>query len=1155
MRLTTVLLIVALAHVSGVAHGQITLKEKNVPIEKVLSLVEKQTKYVFLYDPDDLKMGPVTVEVKNASLEETLRKCFGEEPITFTLIENNVLLKRKQTASPQGIAGTRTRGKIVDESGQPLAAVTVINKRELNGTITDSSGGFSIAGRKGDVLRFSSIGYKDEEVRVGDKRSIDVMLAINPASPEQVVVIGYGSSKKKDLTGSVSIVDVRDMSEISYNTFDNALAGKAPGVQVIKTDGTPGGMVRVRIRGTSSLIGGNDPLYVIDGIPVQVRDNYIDPGYAVASTSGNLTGNNGTSTGSGVALPASFVNSLNGLGGVNPDDIESISVLKDASSTAIYGSKAANGVVIITTRTGTTNTPTRVGAQYYTTVNSLYRPPRLLNATQYQTLLKDAAQHGFESDTAQGYSGGYFTTILDSPSFFGPANTNWTKQVTNTTVSNNVGLSISGGGPTSKYFSSFAYSSTPGVLDGTSYQRITGKISLETAISPKLKIASNLMLGFTNQDISDGAYMQALLARPDLKPRDSLGQAANFDALGGQIQGFINPVALVNATNNGKTLSLLGSVSGTYAILRNLRFRSAVSLNMQTYNQRNYLPSYIDIETSGYNRPDPGGIGSDANSRFADWFLENTLSYDQQFNSKHALHVVIGQSYETTKYSWFRTTAAGFPNDDFLNGLSSASTVVGVAGDDPRSPQSYLLSFYARTNYSYMDKYLFTFTGRTDGSSKFGPENKYGYFPSGAIAWRISRERFLEKVRWINDIKLRGSYGLTGNQNIGDQMYRTLYNTVSYAGSSAVVPVQLGNSGIKWESTKETGAGLDLAFLNNRLNATFDYYNRQTDDALLTLPIASSSSFTSLLENTAGLRNRGYEVSIGGDLIRTRNFRWTVSINVTWNKSLVTRLDSLANLSQIVSPTGLENNFGTGGRPSPLLLKQGKPLGLISGEYITGLIRSQADLDAYNKHLGIFAKYPPHQIGDAMYRLDTSTAAMGYEQPATNQVIGNGPEKYYGGMTQEFSYKNVSLQCYFTFSHGGHLLWAQHVATTEFFNNANANVSMFNRYTPSNTTSNQPVLNLSESYTPTNLDVFSSSYLKLRALTLNYHFNDAFWMKQSGIKNLQVFASATNVFTITKYPGSDPEVSDDPYYVGGGYVDAGIYPALRTFTFGLKAVF
>ncbi len=434
MRLTTLLLMIALIQTGAAAYGQITLKEKNAPLEKVLTAIEKQTSYVFLYDPDQLKTGPITIDVKNATLQQTLEKCFKGQPIEFSVVGNNVLLKNTQTPTAENSIGINIRGRVVDESGQPLAGVSVIDRSGSSGTITDSSGGYTITGKKGGVLRFSFVGYKDQEVRIANQNRLNVSLTINPASPEQAVVIGYGSSKKRDLTGAVSTIDVRDMSEVTYNTLDNALAGKAAGVEVTKTDGTPGGMVRVRIRGSSSLIGGNDPLYVIDGIPVQIRNNYIDPGFNVASTSGNLAG---IGYGSGVALSASFVNSLNGLGGIDPADIQSISILKDASSTAIYGSKAANGVVIITTKTGTTNTPARIAVDYSTTVNSLYRAPKLLNAPQYETLLKEAAHHAYTEDSTEGFSDGFYAMIADSPSYFGTANTNWLKQVTQTTASRN----------------------------------------------------------------------------------------------------------------------------------------------------------------------------------------------------------------------------------------------------------------------------------------------------------------------------------------------------------------------------------------------------------------------------------------------------------------------------------------------------------------------------------------------------------------------------------------------------------------------------------------------------------------------------------------------------------------------------------------------
>ena len=1135
-------------HMSRTAYGQITLQEKNSPLEKVLVAIEKQTKYVFLYDPDELKTVTITINVKNATLQETLGKCFKGLPIEFSVVGNNVLLKKKRPEKANEIAMTdlMVAGKVIDENGHPMPAVTVIDKRENRAVETDSIGVFRIAATKGDILRFSFVGYSGKQITIGDQRYIYVRLDLNLSSPEQVVVIGYGSSKKKDLTGAVSVVDVQDLGEVPYNSFDNALAGKAAGVDVTKTDGTPGGMARIRIRGTSSLLGGNDPLYVIDGVPVQVRNNFIDPGFQVASPAADLAsafvGLNGA------ALSASFINGLNSLGGLNPADIESITVLKDASSAAIYGSKAANGVVIITTKTGKTNSQPQVAIDYRTTITSLCRPPGLLNASQYRTLMTEAAQNASAEDAAAGTSFDLLTQttineVLDSPAFFGTANTNWIKEVTRTTVSNDIGLSVSGGGHASKYFTSLAFNKTPGVVGGTGFRRISGKISLETEALSKLKFATNLLFGYTDQDIGDGAYMQALLARPDLVARDASGNYTQPTNPAFSNQDLLNPDALVTATNNSRTTSLLGSVSGTYSVSKELSFRSAVSLNMQDYNQRNFLPSYIDIEGYRGNLANPGGIGSNANSRFADWSLDNTLTYTKQFNQQ-SFDAVIGQSYETTKYSYFRATATGYPNNTTLTGLSSASTPLSVAGDDPLSPQSYLLSFYARTNYSYLDKYLFTFTGRADGSSKFGPDNKFGYFPSGAIAWRISRENFLKDVGWITDLKLRGSYGLTGNQNIGDQMYRTLYTPFTYNGSSALVPTQLGNQGIKWESTKEADAGLDLSLLTGRLHATFDYYNRQTNDALFSLPLAASSSYANILENAVGLRNRGFEASAGGEIIRGRDFSWTASINLAWNSSLVTRLDPLADASQIVSPSGLESiSNATDDYPGNTTLLQGKPLGLLTGYYFTGIIKTQAQLNAYSQQAGPNAYYDDLQIGAPMFKLDSTGAAI------VATVIGSGAPKYAGGMNQEFTYKRFNLQCYFTFSHGGHLLWVEHNASDELFGVANADRLILNRYTPANTNSNQPVLSLNYNIPAANIDVFSSSYFKLRSLSLTYRLN----LKRTSISNAQVFIAATNVFTLTKYPGSDPETSDDPYSPGGGYIDSGNYPATRTFSFGIKA--
>jgi len=1169
MKITTFLLLITIMQVSASTFAQnINLSEHNAPLVKLFKEIKAQSGYNFVYTAGELKNAkPVNINVASAKIDDVLNQIFADQPLTYTISNNTVVVKEKEETFLEKVKTvfSNITGKVTDETGKPLSGVTVFDKTSKKGTVTQPDGTYSISAGKGDVLFFSFIGYKTKEVVVEAQPVINISMTKTISSLEDVVIIGYGTTKREDLTGSVSTVGAKDIEDVPFNTIDNALAGKAAGVEVTKSDGTPGGVARIRIRGSSSLLGGNDPLYVIDGVPLQVSSNFVSPGFSVGSPAGNQVGaSNGF--GNSAGLSASFVNGLNSLGGLNPDDIESITILKDASSTAIYGSKAANGVVIITTKTGKKDMAPVITASYYSTVTSLYKTPNLLNGPQYRSLLTEAAQNDYNTITSPtGQTEGYTVpdndnAILNNPgSYFGTANTNWIKEVTRTTVSNNAELSVQGGSNASKYFSSISYNSTPGVVDGTDFQRISGKINLENQIGAKFKFITNLVLGYTNQNIGDGAYTQALTARPDWSPYTATGAYTDFNLQGSGYgsEGFINPVALLQATNNAKTVSLLGSISGIYDITKALTFKSTVSLNDQSYNQRIYLPSFVNISNSYGNIDNTGGIGNDANRRFTDWFLENTLTYNKKFDSKNSLNVLVGQSYETTKASYFSATGTGYPNDNVLTTLSSAVTPLIVSGDDPTMPQAYLLSFYARANYSYMDKYLLTFTGRTDGSSKFGPNNKFGYFPSGALAWRISQEDFLKNISWIDDIKLRGSYGITGNQNIGDQMYRTLFTPYSYAGSSALVPTQLGNPGIKWESTAATDAGIDISLFKGRFTATIDYYNKQTSGDLLSLPIASSSSFSSVLENAIGIRNRGVEVTLGGDIIRSKDFRWDASVNVTFSKSIVTKLSANADLAQIGSLTGLEN-FQSGITNGNTALIQGQPLGLITGHVVTGIIKTQAQLNAYNQQLGQFATFaPPLQIGDPMFKLDASTAAEGFEAPAANQIIGNGAPKYYGGITQGFAYKHFDLQFYFTYSVGGHLLWSDHVSSTEFYGTANANTTILNRYTPTNTNTDEPILVLNDSqYQVSNLDVFSSSYLKLRTLTLNYNFDKtARWMTRAGMKNASLFMSATNLFTITKYPGNDPEVSDDPYSVSGGYIDVSNYPTVRTFSLGFKAGF
>jgi TonB-linked SusC/RagA family outer membrane protein len=596
MKLTTLLFIIALVQASAKGYGQkINIDVHNVPIEKVFQTIEKQTGYVFFYDDNLIKHINVSLQVKNGNIENILNESFKDLPLSFNIIDQKNIVVRKREESVIGkiinyfTASPGITGKVTDENGKPMQGVTIIDQQTKTGTVSAADGTYMLQANREDVLIFSFIGYKKKEISLserfttgvyeGNNLLVNVSMELDASNLDQVVVVGYGTTQKKDLTGSVSTVGSAEIQDVPFTTVDNALAGKAAGVQVTKDDGTPGGAVRIRIRGSSSFLGGNDPLYVIDGVPLQVQSNFITPGYDVGSPVGNdVTASGGVSAG----LSTSFVNGLNSLGGLNVDDIESITILKDASSTAIYGSKGANGVVIITTKRGKKDMKPQITASYYSTVSTPITP-HVLDGEQYRTLLTEAAQNDYNARAAAGLP----TLLNDSaiiyhPStFFGNANTNWIKEVTRNTVSDNAELSVQGGGNSSKYFSSVSYNTTPGVVDGTDYQRISGKINLENDISTKFRFITNLILGYTNQDIGDGAYGQAIKARPDYAPYDALGNYTDFSQVGASYQGFLNPVALLSATNNAKTFSLLGSVSALYDITKDLHFKSTGSLNMQ----------------------------------------------------------------------------------------------------------------------------------------------------------------------------------------------------------------------------------------------------------------------------------------------------------------------------------------------------------------------------------------------------------------------------------------------------------------------------------------------------------------------------------------------------------------------------------------------
>ena len=1005
---------------------------------------------------------------------------------------------------------------------------------DMNGTYT-----LSIPNNIGQnfTLVFSFVGMQTQEIAYTGKDTIDVVLRENVKAVDEVVVVGYGTTKQKDFTGSVSSVKTREIRDVPFISVDDALAGKASGVSVVKADGSPGGAVRIRIRGGASLLGTNDPLYVIDGIPTVVSDNYINGQSDI--TNPLEAANYGDDFNNSVE--GAFSRGLNNLSGLNIADIESIDILKDASATAIYGSKAANGVVIITTKKGRKDTKPQLNLNYYIGFTNPIKE-KVLNAEQYKSALKDAAQRFLTAreDAGKPMTGSQVEQaqrIINDPAFFGNADTDWLDLVLRTGTSQNVDVSVAGGGANSRYYTSLSYTGQDGTLIGTDFMRISGKISLDTDVSNYFRLYTNLNFGYTKNNITNGIYGQALTAPPTFSPYNEDGTYAALGDLNNDYRGYQNPLAVAAGTNRAKTYSFMGSVAGEVTFLKDFKFKSTVSINYNNYNQLNYVPSFVEVG-GFYGREDSqGGMGTQAQSTVIDVFFENTLTYDKEFNENHRLNVLAGTSWEDHRKDYFSASGRGYPDDDYLNNLSSASIAANVKGSNPESRTS-LLSFYVRANYVWKDRYLFTFTGRADASSKFAPDNQYGFFPSGAIAWRISEENFLNMVEWIDEIKVRASMGKTGTQSIGDHMWRTLYSPVSYGDKNALIPTQLGNDKIKWESTVQKDLGLDFSFMRGRLGGTFGYYHKVTDGTLLNMTPAPSSSYSTVVFNIAKIRNQGLEFDIHGDFIRKKDFRWTGNLNISRNVSKVLDING----GPFSDPNDRDAmNLGTS------VVKEGEPLGLLYGRVATGIIKTQAQLEAAREEFSLWTIFDPYlNLGDIAYE---------YEDGFWKEdVIGHATPDFFGGYTNTINWNRFTLTALFTFSYGNDLIYQKDVSDSGMSSLANRGTRVLNHYSEDNTSSNRPRSMWATTYMLSSLNVYDASYLKLKTLSLSYNLPESICRKVR-IKSASVYGTATNVFTITSYPGPDPEVSDDPTSVIGGGRDVSTYPTVKSYTFGIRINF
>jgi len=1032
-------------------------------------------------------------------------------PLRFILITALFLFSLKASAQVESepVINTRLYGKVVDSvTKQPIPGATVKIKNVTHQVVTDDKGNFVfVTGQKLPfTLVISYVGYNNYEVlATGSPVNVLLQEAVNKLN--DVVIVGYGTQNRKDVTGAISTVSKENLNQVS-SSVDNLLRGSAPGVRVTQSSGQPGASASVRIRGGNSITGGNEPLYVIDGFPVY-----------------NDNANVSTGAGSGA--------NVNALSTINPSDIESIEVLKDASSTAIYGSRGANGVVIITTKKGKRGT-NNVAYQAYYGEQKLIRKIPLLNGSQWAGLHNDI-----------------LTAIGQPPSFtpsqvaaFGEG-TDWQSAAFREAAVQNHELTFSGGDEKSRYAVSGNYFNQDGIVLNTNFKRYSIRVNYDRDISSKFKIGINTVSSYTttqgaatntgNSSLNSPNVITSIInTSPVVSIKDQNG---NYYFGNPYIATPDNPIvdilSVINQTNITRSL---GNFFGEYTLIPGLKAKVSLGADLINTKQNYYAPANT---ANGYATLGLATVGAAA---VKTWLNENTLTYDKAVAKDHFLNVLVGY---TTQYSSGEAETAGSKNF-----VSDATTYNSLqSGSQTLTPTSSayswaLNSYLARINYSYQHKYNVTLSGRADGSSRFGAGNKWGYFPSAGVSWNANQEEFIKKVTAISNLKVRFSAGKTGNQEIGQYQSLATLSPINYDFNSALVTGfaanRLSNPNLKWEKTTQFDGGFDLGLFDERISFVVDAYYKKTNDLLLSIPIPLSTGYSSSLQNIGSVENKGLEVGLNTENIKSEKdgFNWKSSVVFSLNRNKVLSLGS--------SETSFFPNMpnATLGFLQPVNIKVGLPLGTFWGYKTNGIFQNQADIDN-SPTLDTKANTKP---GDRKY-VDVNND--GKITAADKGALGNPQPKFIGSFTNTFTYHHFDLLVFLQGSYGNKIYNAlqQQLEITNLSTNAWADIA--DRWSPTNPSNsvpratNSPVAQMSDRY------IQDGSYLRLKNLVLGYNFSNQL-LNHAGIKQVRIYASAQNLATWTKYKGYDPEVSSFEQNNTAQGIDYGAYPNYRTFLLGLN---
>lgn len=1048
----------------------VTISENNVSLEKAFKLIKKQTGYSFLYTESQLQLfNRVTIHVKNVPIEHALQACFENQPFSYAIMDKTIIVK-PVNASLQQPENIDVSGRVTDTDGNPLSGASVRLKDNSNGTSTAADGSFTLTVQQERfVLVISYVNYETKEITITKNQpALQVMLKKKESELNEVVVVGYGSQKKKDVTGSVATISSKDLDNRSNSQFGYSIEGKAAGVQVVRSSGQPQAGFSIRIRGTSSITAGSDPLYIVDGVPME------------------------------------------GINDINPSDIENITILKDASSAAIYGNRGANGVVLVTTKRGK-NQKLKLGFNTSLTMSKPWKKMDVLNSAQFKDL---ATEMGATTDWNK-YN----------------ANTNWQDETFRNALSQNYQLSATGGTKSTSYYVSGALVNQNGMVINNTVKRATFKANVDQQITSFLKAGVSLAYSnWKDRDVPEN-YRNGVIARllttvPIIGLRDL--DDPRMYARSPFLNDLENPVSTVYQPDHlYKSNRYSGNAYLEAEVVKGLKLKSLFGFEQMKGN----YTSFQDTVQTRYGRT-MHGLAAENNYKFTSWISENTINYNKKIGN-HSIAALGGFIVSRQKNDNLSRSSVNFT--DAKNGDQSvdAGAVQGIPVKEINTISS--VAFIGRINYNYNDRYYLTTNFRRDGSGRFAPGKKWGSFPSFSAGWRISEENFFHKNNnVVSELKLRAGWGIVGNDVVP---VNSRFGIVDTAGSkylinnqirSAYVPTSLENTDLTWEKTKQVDIGIDLGLFNNRLLITADYYNKTTTDMLLAVPIPTSTGYGVAWQNAGNLRNKGFEFSFNSKNIVHNNFKWSTDFNISFNRNKVLNIVGTQLVVGSINPAGSDYNTA--------LVKEGEPLGSFYGKTSLGVDPATGNIK--------FLK-----------TADGSADSIG--------IIGYANPRFTYGFTNSISWKNFSLDIFFQGVSGNKVMNATRILSESMALAMNQSATVLNRWKNPGDVSDMPGVspnNWDNSY-PSSRYIEKGSYLRLKSLTLGYRLPEKAISKIK-MSRCFIYLTAENLLTFTKYSGYDPELSafnskssstTDKNAAPG--IDWGSYPQSRDFVLGVNISF